>query len=96
MGEASNRSTSLRHVSTGVLTRVFSPDLIDRVVAECGTHATVDAVIAKCSETERSLASPLMDSLAAAMVLLADWGFFSCKYSLNPCSTEGCWSQTPR
>ena len=46
-------------------------------VAECATHAIVDAVIGKYSESEQRLAAPLMAALAPDMLLLADRGFFS-------------------
>jgi hypothetical protein len=46
-------------------------------IAECGTHAIVNAVIGKYSEAEQRLAAPLMDTLAPDMLLLADRGFFS-------------------
>ena len=46
-------------------------------VAECATHAIVDAVIGKYSESEQRLAATLMDALAPDMLLLADRGFFS-------------------
>jgi hypothetical protein len=46
-------------------------------VAECATHAIVDAVIGKYSESEQRLAVPLMGALAPDMLLLADRGFFS-------------------
>ena len=46
-------------------------------VAECATHAIVDAVVGKYSESEQRLAAPLMEELAPDMLLLADRGFFS-------------------
>ena len=46
-------------------------------LAECATHAIVDAVVGKYSESEQRLAAPLMDALAPDMLLLADRGFFS-------------------
>jgi hypothetical protein len=41
-------------------------------VAECATHAIVDAVIGKYSDAEQRLAVPLMGALAPDMLLLAD------------------------
>jgi hypothetical protein len=46
-------------------------------VAECATHAIVDAAIGKYSDAEQRLAATLMESLTPDMVLLADRGFFS-------------------
>jgi len=46
-------------------------------LAECATHAIVDAVVGKYSESEQRLAAPLMDALTPDMLLLADRGFFS-------------------
>jgi len=46
-------------------------------LAECATHAIVNAVIGKYNDAEQNLASRLVDSLAADMLLLADRGFFS-------------------
>jgi hypothetical protein len=45
-------------------------------LAECATHAIVDAVLGKCSQSEQRLALTLMDSLAPDMLPLADRGFF--------------------
>lgn len=49
-------------------------------LAECGTHAIVDAVIGKYSDAEQTLAPQLFGSLAPGMLCLADRGFVS--YSL--------------
>ena len=46
-------------------------------LAECATHAIVDAVIGKCSDAEQCLAATLMDALALDMLPLADRGYFS-------------------
>lgn len=46
-------------------------------LAECGTHAVFAARIGKYTQSEASLAEPLLDRLEPAMVLLADRGFFS-------------------
>ena len=46
-------------------------------LAECATHAIVDAVVGKSSDAEQRLAAPLMAALAPDMLLLADRGFFS-------------------
>ena len=46
-------------------------------LAECATHAIVDAVVGKYSDAEQRLAAPLMDALAPDMLLLCDRGFFS-------------------
>lgn len=45
-------------------------------VAECGTHALVDAAIGACTLSERELANDLIARLGAGMLLLADRGFY--------------------
>ncbi|WP_139804839.1 transposase, partial [Rhodococcus sp. 1168] len=45
-------------------------------VAECGTHALVDAAIGPCSTSERKLSNDLLDRLEPGMLLLADRGFY--------------------
>lgn len=45
-------------------------------VAECGTHAVVDAEIGSYRTSERELASDLIDRLEPGMLLLADRGFY--------------------
>jgi len=44
-------------------------------LAECGTHAIVDAVIGRYNEPEQRLAPALFGSLSPGMLLLADRGF---------------------
>lgn len=44
-------------------------------LAECGTHAIVDAVIGRYNEAEQRLAPALFASLSPGMLLLADRGF---------------------
>lgn len=46
-------------------------------LAECGTHAIVDAVIGRYNESEQRLAPDLFGSLGPGMLLLADRGFWS-------------------
>ncbi len=46
-------------------------------LAECGTHAIVDAVIGRYNEPEQHLAPALFASLAPGMLVLADRGFVS-------------------
>lgn len=46
-------------------------------VAECGTHAVMDAVIGALSAGETTLARELIDRLPADTVLVADRGFYS-------------------
>jgi hypothetical protein len=46
-------------------------------LAECGTHAVIDAVLGSWSTGERGLASQLLRSLQPGMLLLADRGFYS-------------------
>ncbi|MCC3332039.1 IS4 family transposase [Nocardia abscessus] len=46
-------------------------------LAECATHAIVDAEIGALDTDERELARPLLDGLVAGMLVIADRGFFS-------------------
>ena len=46
-------------------------------LAECGTHAMVDAVIGPYTTSENTLAEELLDRLEAGMLCLADRGFYS-------------------
>jgi hypothetical protein len=46
-------------------------------LAECGTHAIVDATIGKYNEAEQRLLPRLFASFAPGMLVLADRGFFS-------------------
>jgi hypothetical protein len=70
--EAFGRPGSKREGSTGAFSQI-------RVVglAECGTHAIVDAVIGKYSDAEQRLVPRLFGSFEPGMLVLADRGFFS-------------------
>ena len=46
-------------------------------LAECGTHAFVDAEVAGIGVGEKSVAAPLLDRLADDWLLTADRGFYS-------------------
>ena len=46
-------------------------------LAECGTHALVDAAMGPCATGERALARELLGSLRTGMLVLADRGFHS-------------------
>lgn len=46
-------------------------------LAECGTHAIVDAAIGKYTESEQRLVPQLLPSLGPGMLVLADRGFMS-------------------
>ena len=46
-------------------------------LAECGTHAIIDAVIGKYNEAEQRLVPALFGSFVPSMLVLADRGFFS-------------------
>lgn len=46
-------------------------------LAECGTHAIIDAVIGKYHEAEQRLVPALFGSFVPSMLVLADRGFFS-------------------
>ena len=45
-------------------------------LCEVGTHALVRAVVGPCRESERALATPVIATLEAGMVCLADRGFY--------------------
>ena len=45
------------------------------VVAECGTHAVLDAEVGPCTAAENALAAGLIDRLEPGTLLLADRGF---------------------
>jgi hypothetical protein len=45
-------------------------------VAECGTHAVLDAAIGGCGTSERELVHNLIDRLDPGMLLLADRGIY--------------------
>jgi len=47
-------------------------------LAECGSHAIVDAAIGAYKTGEQTLAEQILRSLRPGMLLLADRGFFSC------------------
>ncbi len=70
--EAFGRPGSKRPDGTGAFPQI-------RVVglAECGTHAIVDAVIGRYNEAEQRLAPGLFGSFGPGMLVLADRGFFS-------------------
>ena len=72
---AFGRPGSKREGSTGAFPQVRVLGL-----AECGTHAIVDATIGRYADAEQSLAPGLVGSLQPGMLVLADRGFFS--YSL--------------
>lgn len=46
-------------------------------LAECGTHAIVDAVLGRYNDAEQTLAPAVFASLGPGMLMLADRGFFS-------------------
>lgn len=45
-------------------------------IAECGTHAVLDAAISGCGTGETTLAGELLDRLRPGVVLMADRGFY--------------------
>ena len=69
---AFGRPGSKRENSSGAFPQI-------RVVglAECGTHAIIDAVIGKYNDAEQRLVPGLFASLPPGMLVLADRGFFS-------------------
>ncbi|ONH23629.1 IS4 family transposase [Pseudofrankia asymbiotica] len=52
------------------------PQALVVALAECGTHAIVDATIGGCLGDERSLAAPLLDTCEPGMLLTADRAFY--------------------
>jgi len=70
--QAFGRPGSKREGSAGAFPQI-------RVVglAECGTHAIVDAALGRYTEAEQRLVPRLFGSLAPGMLVLADRGFFS-------------------
>ncbi|KXF56615.1 hypothetical protein AXA44_33670 [Rhodococcus sp. SC4] len=46
-------------------------------LAECGSHAIVDAALGTYTQGEQTLAESIVRSLRSGMLLLADRGFFS-------------------
>ena len=55
-------------------------------LAECGTHAVIDAVIGKYTDAEQRLVPGLLSSFLPGMLVLADRGFFG--YELWKNATE--------
>ena len=45
-------------------------------LAECATHAVVDAVVAGCGTSEIELSRQLVSRLGSGMLVLADRGFY--------------------
>ena len=70
--EAFGRPGSKRPDGTGAFPQVRLVGL-----AECGTHAIVDAVVGRYSDAEQHLAPALLGSLSPGMLVLADRGFLS-------------------
>lgn len=69
---AFGRPGSKRENSSGAFPQI-------RVVglAECGTHAIIDAVVGKYNDAEQRLVPALLGSFVPSMLVLADRGFFS-------------------
>jgi hypothetical protein len=70
--KAFGRPGSKREDSAGAF-----PQIRVMGLAECGTHAIIDAVIGRYNEAEQRLAPDLFGSLSPGMLLIADRGFFS-------------------
>lgn len=66
------RPSSGRGEGTGAF-----PQLRMVALAECGTHAIVDAAMGPLSQGETTLSRSLLGSLTKGMLLLADRGFYS-------------------
>jgi hypothetical protein len=69
---AFGRPGSKRENSSGAFPQIRIVGL-----AECGTHAIIDAVIGKYTEAEQRLVPDLLGSFVPSMLVLADRGFFS-------------------
>lgn len=52
-------------------------------LAEVGTHAIVDAVLARCKASEQALAQVIVRSIQAAMLVMTDRNFISVKWILS-------------
>lgn len=70
--DAFGRSPSGRGVGVGAF-----PQARILGLAECGTHAIIDAAVGAYRQGEQTLALRVLPSLAPQMLLLADRGFFS-------------------
>ncbi|HZD14977.1 MAG TPA: IS4 family transposase, partial [Pseudonocardiaceae bacterium] len=57
-------------------------------VAECGTHALVDAVLGPVATGEQTLATALISRLARGMLVLADRNFYSYQAWQQASATE--------
>ena len=64
------------HAGSGANRSAF-PKVRVVAVAECGTHAFVDAEIAPIGTGEKTVAAPLLSRLAGDWLLTADRGFYS-------------------
>ena len=80
--QAFGRPGSKREGSSGAFPQI-------RVVglAECGTHAVIDAVIGRYTDAEQRLVPGLLGSLLPGMLVLADRGFFSYELWKNAAGT---------
>src|SRR5918999_1334968 len=87
MPDTPSNNAEYTHTSGG---RGDSAFPVVRVVglAECGTHAMVDAALGPWSSGERALASHLLRSLEAGMLLLADRGFYSHEFWTQALHTQ--------
>ena len=58
-------------------------------VAECGTHALVDAALGPVATGEQTLAAQLISRLTPGMLVLADRNFYSYQAWQQPAATRG-------
>ena len=70
-------------------TRPRAPFLEVRLVAvaECGTHALIDAVLGPVATGEQTLATALITRLTPGMLVLADRNFYSYQAWQQACAT---------
>ena len=68
-------------MSTGKSQSPF-PQVRCLYLAEVGTHAIVDAILARCKASEQALAQVIVRSIQAAMLVLTDRNFVSVKWLL--------------
>ena len=68
-------------LSTGKSQSPF-PQVRCLYLAEVGTHAIVDAVLARCRASEHALAQVIVRSIQAAMLVMTDRNFISVKWLL--------------
>jgi Insertion element 4 transposase N-terminal/Transposase DDE domain len=86
MPDTPANNAEYRHSNGGRAPSAF-PAMRVVALAECGTHAIVDAAFGTWSTGERTLADQVLRSLDPAMLLLADRGYYSYDLWTKACET---------